>query len=295
MRKLKSFSALRSFEAAARHLSFKMAAEELFVTPTAVSHQIRTLENELDCRLFERKIRQVQLTLEGHELFTSVRQAFDNMEETATRISSRTVRDVVTLGLGPIIGARWLAPRLGDFWFRHPDIDLRLHHSPLPIHQRIEQFDLAIAWGDGHWPAMVVNSFIEIKVTPVLAHCGLFEQVNFTQPSELLQFPLIHQRDRKGWYQWLASAGVEITDLGLGTIIEDSNIVLQTALDGQGIILGILPFIEDELVAGRLSRPFDLSVDPGRAYYLIHQSKSINKPAVRKVRDWLLSQIEKTS
>lgn len=287
MRKIRSVQALRSFEAAARHLSFKLAAEELFVTPTAISHQVKTLEDQLELRLFERRTRQVQLTRQGHELFTTLRRAFDDIDETVERIEVQGSRDTVTLGLGPIIGTRWLAPRLGDFWQQHRDIDLRLHHSAFPMQQSVEHFDLAIAWGDGHWPQMTVNPLIDIEVTPVLSPA-------MRQPrqfEDLLDYPLIHERDRRGWLQWFRAAGIELRPDNFGNVVDDANLVLQAALDGQGVALGILPFVEEDLHAGRLIRPFSLAVDPGQAYYLIHRRKSLQKQAVRRVRDWLLAQI----
>lgn len=286
MRNLR-LSSLKSFESAARNLSFKLAAEELHVTPTAISHQVKSLEQQLDCQLFFRSTRQVQLTTEGQELFTTLKKTFDEIDETAARVKSRRARDVVTLGLGPIIGTRWLAPRLGDFWGQHRDIDLRLHHSAFPMRESIDQFDLAIAWGDGHWPGMQVTPFISIEVTPVLAPGTPIPK----QPSDLLDHALIHERDRQGWQQWFHSAGVVPSDDSIGTVIDDANLVLQTALDGQGVALGILPFVEEELLARRLLRPFDLAIDPGKAYYLIHRRKSVDKASVSLVRDWLLGQI----
>jgi LysR family glycine cleavage system transcriptional activator len=268
-------------------MSFKQAAEELHVTPTAISHQIKSLEQQLDCRLFDRKTRQVQLTAEGQELFTTLKKAFDEIDDSANRIKSRRSRAVVTLGLGPIIGTRWLAPRLGDFWQRHRDIDLRLHHSTSPMQQSIDQFDLAVAWGDGHWPGMKVTPFINIRVTPVLAP-------RMRQPamaSDLLTMPLIHERDRRGWRQWFRAARVEYDD-SIGTLIDDANLVLQTVLAGQGVALGILPFVEEDLASGKLLRPFELTINPGQAYYLIHRKNSLKKPAVNAVRNWLLEQIQ---
>lgn len=287
MRKIRSVQCLRSFEAAARHMSFKLAAEELFVTPTAISHQVKTLETQLDCRLFERRTRQIELTLQGHELFTTLRRCFDEIDDGIQRVRSNRSREVVTLGLGPIIGTRWLAPRLGDFWDQHRQIDLRLHHSAFPMQQSSDQFDLAIAWGDGHWPGMVVHRFIDIEVTPVLAP-------TMKQPSlvrDLLAMPLIHERDRRGWRQWFAATGIDQQDDSIGTVIDDANLVLQTALDGQGVALGILPFVEEDLVSGKLTRPFDLAIDPGQAYYLIYRKSSLDKPAVDLVRQWLMAQI----
>ncbi len=277
---------LRSFEAAARHLSFKRAAEELYVTPTAISHQVKALETQLGCRLFERRARQVDLTRQGQELYVTLRRAFADIDACIERIHTMGSREVVTLGLGPIIGARWLAPRLGDFWKQHSDIDLRLHHTAFPLMHNVNQFDLAIAWGDGHWPSLEVMPFTRIEVTPVMS-----PQLPLpTDPAELLGYPLVHQRDRQGWQQWLANAGVDTPDPQFGTVIDDANLVLQTALNGQGVVLGILPFVEDDIREGRLVRPFDLAIDPGLAYYLIYAKQRLDKPAVRAVRDWLLAQ-----
>jgi LysR family glycine cleavage system transcriptional activator len=287
MRQIRSVQALKTFEAAARHLSFKYAAQELFVTPTAVSHQIKALETELGYALFKRKIRQIELTNQGYELFNTLRKAFDDIDETVNRIESRSKRNVVTLGLGPIIGARWLAPRLGDFWKNHHAIDLRLHHITFPLQKSADLFDLAIAWGDGRWPHMEVTPFIKIKLTPVMSP-------QLPQPSsaaELLNQVLIHERNRKGWQQWFAQAGVDY-DGTTGTTIDDANLVLQTTLNGQGVSLGILPFIEEDLRSGKLIRPFDLSIDPELSYYLIYRKNNLDNPAVESVRDWLLANIQ---
>ena len=287
MRQIRSVQALKTFEAAARHLSFKYAAQELFVTPTAVSHQIKALETELGYALFKRKIRQIELTNQGYELFNTLRKAFDDIDETVNRIESRSKRNVVTLGLGPIIGARWLAPRLGDFWKNHHAIDLRLHNITFPLQKSADLFDLAIAWGDGRWPHMEVTPFIKIKLTPVMSP-------QLPQPSsaaDLLDHVLIHERNRKGWQQWFAQAGVDY-DGTTGTTIDDANLVLQTTLNGQGVALGILPFVEEDLQSGKLIRPFDLSIDPDLSYYLIYRKKDLDKPAVRSVRDWLLANIQ---
>lgn len=287
MRNIRSTQALRSFEAAARRMSFKLAAEELFVTATAISHQVKTLEQQLDCELFKRKTRKVQLTQQGHELFSTLRKAFDDIDESITRVKSFSHRDVVTLGLGPIIGTRWLAPRLGDFWAKHKNLDLRLHHTAFPMQQSIEHFDMAIAWGDGHWPSMEVVPFINIETTPVMAPRLQLP----AQASDLLDYPLIHERDRSGWKQWFKAAGVQLGNENVGTVIDDANLALETALNGQGVALGILPFVDEDLSSGRLVKPFELSINPGQAYYLIYRKNTAEKQAVKALRDWLIGEV----
>ena len=287
MRKIHSLQSLRNFEAAARHLSFKSAANELCVTPTAVSHHIKKLEEQLDCLLFERKTRRVILTAQGQELFNAVYKSFNEVDKVIEQIKSPRERDVVTLGLGSIIGTRWLAPRLGDFWSRHPDIDLRLHHTSLPRHQDTDYFDLAIAWGDGNWTTSEFLPFIQIQVTPVLSP-------ELKQPKSILalfDYALIHQSSRDTWRLWFESAGIDSGIDRTGMVIDDANLILQAALDGQGVALGILPFVQEELSSGRLVRPFELSIDPGQAYYLLYRKNTLEKPAVKTVRDWLVEQV----
>ena len=287
MRQIKSTQALKSFEAAARHMSFKRAAEEMFVTATAISHQIKTLEQQLKCSLFQRQTRQVQLTQQGQILFNTLRKAFDDIDESIRQVESFSQRDVVTLGLGPIIGTRWLAPRLGDFWAQHENIDLRLHQTSFPMHQSLEHFDLAIAWGTGYWPGMEAEPFIDIEFTPVMSP----ELEQPRSESDLLQLPLIHQKDRKAWRQWFSAADVDQDVQIEGTVIDDSNLVLQAALSGQGVALGVLPFVEADIAEGRLVRPFELAVKPEEAYCLIYRKSSIKKPEVKAVRDWLIGEV----
>lgn len=287
MRQIKSTQSLKSFEAAARHMSFKRAAEEMFVTATAISHQIKSLEQQLNCVLFERQTRQVQLTQQGQLLFSTLRKAFDDIDESISQIESFSQRDVVTLGLGAIIGTRWLAPRLGDFWTQHENIDLRLHQTSFPMHQSLEHFDLAIAWGTGYWPDMKAEPFIDIEFTPVMSP-------DLEQPqteANLMQLPLIHQKDRKAWRQWFTAAGVDQDVQIEGTVIDDSNLVLQAALSGQGVALGVLPFVEADIAEGRLVRPFALSIVPDESYYLIYRKGSIRKSEVKTVRDWLIGEV----
>ena len=287
MRTIKSTQALKAFEAAARHMSFKRAAEEMFVTATAISHQIKTLEQQLNCSLFDRQTRQVQLTQQSQILFNTLRKAFDDIDESIRQVESFSQRDVVTLGLGPIIGTRSLAPRLGDFWSQHENIDLRLHQTSFPMHQSLEHFDLAIAWGTGYWPDMEAEPFIDIEFTPVLSP----ELEQPQNETDLLQLPLIHQKNRKAWRQWLSAAGLDQDIQIEGTVIDDSNLVLQAALSGQGVALGVLPFVEADIAEGRLVRSFELAVKPEEAYYLIYRNGSLRKAEVGVLREWLVGEV----
>lgn len=288
MQKLPPFAAIRAFEAAARHLSFKDAALELGLTPTAISHQIKQLERLSGRALFVRRTRRVELTPEGRDFAEAIGPAVDAMAAAFAKLCSLSNRQNVTLGAGPIFSARWLVPKLGDFWAAHPDIDLRLHHSPLPVWQQLAQFDLAVAWGKGNWPGVLCDPLLRIEVTPVLSPSLLRDGTAMTSPADLLSMPLLHHRDASGWRQWFAAAGFAAPADLPGAVFEDANVLLQAALSGRGAALGVLQFIEDELSAGRLSRPFQTSVDPGDAYFLIYRQSALAKEATAAVRNWLL-------
>ena len=281
------FAALRAFDAAARHLSFRLAADELGVTPTAVSHQIKQLEALAGRALFLRRNRSVRLTEEGVRFAEAVRPALTSLATAFEQLSANPLRKSVTLGAGPIFASRHLVPRLAEFWSAHPDIDLKLHHSPLPVWQQIDQFDLAVAWGKGDWRGLSSDPLLRIDLSPVLAPRWDGNVNPVTEPRDLLEFPLLHHRNTEGWRQWFEASGVTLPNDLPGTTIEDSNIILHAALEGRGVALGVLPFIADDLASGRLLQPFELSIEPDDAYFLIYRPDALDNPAVEAVRHWL--------
>ena len=286
-RQLPSLSALRAFEAAARYESFKHAAEELHVTPTAVSHQIKLLERELNQQLFVRRVRQVHLTEAGRVLQAGLGEAFDRIAGAAARCRRLKERATVTVGLGPILASKWLSPRLSRFWQRYPNIDLRLHHTPLSVDFRDFDVDLMIAWGDGDWRGVEVEPLLRIQVTPVVSPRLLAGGPALERPADLARFALIHQRDFGAWQDWFAAAGLAADGARRGVVIEDAHVVLQAAMAGQGVALGTLPFIDDELAAGRLVRPFSLTVEPKSAYYVVYPKPALATAGCRNLRAWL--------
>lgn len=288
MHKLPPFASLRAFESAARHMSFKNAALELGLTPTAISHQIKQLESLSGQMLFTRHVRRVELTPQGHAFAEAIGPAIEAMGAAYEKLSAGVDRKTVTLGAGPIFAARWLVPRLADFWDAHPGVDLWLHHSPLPVWRQMEQFDLAIAWGKGDWPGLDCTPMLRITVTPVLAPALLERYGAPETPTDLRGLPLLHHRDGDGWRQWFEGSGVAVPHPLPGTVFEDANVLLQAALSGRGAALGIVQFIGDELGAGRLIRPFPSQVDPGDAYFLIHRPNALASEAIAAAKDWLL-------
>jgi LysR family glycine cleavage system transcriptional activator len=287
-RQLPPLPALRAFEAAARRGSFKAAAEELAVTPTAISYQIKRLEEELGTTLFERRVRQVSLTSTGEALHRAAGEALDRIENEWTRL--RHGRSTVVLLIGPMVAGRWLVPRMTGFWAEHPEIDLRLHHSARTYDLEAADADLAIAFGDGHWPNYNVEQLIAVDVTPVMAPV-LAERVGpVKRPEDLLELQLIHERDRQDWDRWIAENCAPGSRPKHNVMIQDANVALHAAINGHGVALGIMQFIHDDLAAGRLVRPFDAAVRTARSYYLLTKRNIPFNPAVQHVYDWLKRQ-----
>lgn len=278
-------TALRTFEAAARRLSFKDAAEELCVTPATVSNQVRRLERDWGRPLFVRHTRRIELTEEGRALAAVLGRAF---AEIRAEIDARfaPAAPTITLAVGPIFGARWLSPRLGRFRQRHPGIALSLRHGPRIASAAEMSSDVAIDWGIA-WPGLETTRLFGIVYAPVaspalIAACGGLER-----PRDLTRFPVIHQHDRSEWRNWLALAGAPDLAFAEETVVTDSNLVTQAALDGQCVALGIFPFVAAEVAAGRLVRPFAVDLHPERAYHLLSRPGARRDPDIAALCAWI--------
>jgi LysR family glycine cleavage system transcriptional activator len=279
-------TALRSFEAAARLLSFKAAAEELRVTPTSVSNQIRQLELDWGCLLFVRKTRKVFLTDAGRSLARVMSRAFDDIRaEVETHISSN--RKTVTLAVGPIFGARWLIPRLSKFYRLNPNIELVLHHSPRITDVEQLVATVAVDWGIGDWQGLNAHRLLDVIYRPVLSPSLLAECGGLTSPADLARYPIIHQWDREEWNAWLKLVGQPDLRFARETVTRDSNLALQAAMEGQGVVMGTFPFVLGEVASGRLVCPFETELHPARGYYLLNRPGARSVPAVNAVCAWI--------
>lgn len=282
--------ALRSFEAAARHLSFTRAARELNVTQAAVSHQIKALETDLGVRLFRRMTRRLALTGEGEALYSAVGDAFMRISAAVERLRADDGGGPLTVSLGPYFAAAWLAPRIGRFWRRHPGIELHLHHTNEPVDFRSSEIDIAVEWGEGDWPGLSSELLRRIRATPVCSPALLDGPHPLRRPSDLKHHTLLHEIGRTGWPQWLDGAGVKSVDGSAGPMIDDHNVLMHAAMDGHGVALAEVSFIADDVAAGRLAQPFDLAVDIGAGYYAVYPPGALARSKVRAFRDWLLEE-----
>lgn len=282
-------AALRTFESAARHLSFKQAAEELCVSATTVSNQIRRLEQELGCKLFVRRTRAVVLTDAGRSLSRVLSRSLEDIRlEVETHMRGR--RKSVSLAVGPIFGSRWMIPRLDRFGEDLPGIDIELRNSPRITDASMMTADIAIDWGMGQWVGLENTPLFEIVYSPVLSP-ALAERLGMpARPEEVARFPVIHQQDRHEWQQWLkvaGRAGMQLTDKA--TIV-DTNVVIQAAIAGQGMALGIFPFCQSEVDSGRLIKPFDIDLRPTRSFHLLTRPGARQRREIDEVCRWMIKE-----
>lgn len=282
-------TALRTFEVAARRLSFKDAADELCVSATTVSNQIRQLEADWNCKLFIRQTRAVVLTDEGRSLSQVVTRAFDDIRAEVESHMNPAFK-TVTLAVGPIFGSRWLVPRLAKFRTAYPRIELVLHESPRITDAAMMTSHLAVDWGTGDWSGLNSQKLLDITYSPVVRADLVDACGGVKEPSDLARIPLIHQRDKSEWSAWFKLAGVTDLQPVAETTIRDSNLVLQAVLDGQGAALGVFPFVKNDVETTRLLKPFDIDLIPQRSFYLLSRPSSPRTREVSNVQNWLLDE-----
>ncbi|MFV1494652.1 LysR substrate-binding domain-containing protein [Phaeobacter sp. JH18-32] len=283
-------TALRTFESAARHLSFKAAAEELCVSTTTVSNQIRQLEKDWGFKLFHRHTRAVSLTEKGSSLSKVLSRAFDDIRSEVERHVAQP-RRTVSIAVGPIFGSRWLGPRLARFGKEHPRIELLVHHGSRITDAKQLQTDLAVDWGFGDWRGLVSTRLLDARYSPIISP-ELAEQVGtLTHPAQLAGLTIIHQHDHSEWHNWFALAGCPNVEIESEFTVVDSNMVQRAVKDGQGVALGVFPFMDGDVAKGQLIKPFDIDLNPTRAFHLLERSKARESTAIRTVCEWFEAEI----
>jgi len=289
-RRLPPLSALRAFEAAARHLSFTRAAGELHVTQTAISHQIRALEEYLGVRLFRRLPRGLLLTEEGQIYLPAIRDAFDRIAAATGELVAARAGGALTASVLPSFASKWLVPRLGRLRDAHPEVDLRISTSLHLVDFAREDVDIGIRMGRGHYHGLRVDRLFGEVLTPVCSPALLEGSHPLRQPADLRHHVLLHEDDHTGWQLWLELAGVEGVDATRGPILTDASMVVQAAAEGHGIALGRASLAAWDIAAGRLVRPFDVSMPHDLAYYLVCPKATAERPRIAAVRAWLLAE-----
>jgi LysR family glycine cleavage system transcriptional activator len=290
-RKLPSLHSLRAFEAAARHLSFTRAADELFVTQAAISHQVRGLEDYLGHSLFKRLPRNLTLTDQGAALMPVLADAFDDMANAIVSLKQEKVGSLLNVRLASSFAAKWLSPRLKEFRRLHPEIDLCLFHAHNAVDFEREDIDLAVTYGRGDWKGVESTALITLDFFPVASPTWLANNGPLTTPEQLLNVTLLHDTSPYYWNGWLRQAGVKGINSQRGITIDDTNVLIQAAIDGQGVTLGSTLFVEDHLASGRLVTVFDEVLITDYSYYVVCPKAHLQRADVRAFKDWLLAQV----
>jgi len=297
---LPPLSALRAFEAAARLKSFSRAADELNVTPAAISHQIHALEADLGVRLFDRRSRAVELTVSARLLLPGLSDAFAGIQTAVRRLRTHNDTGTLTVTASPSIAAKWLVLRLHRFQAQWPEIDVRISTSDDVVDLTRGDFDLAIRYGGGRYPGLDVELLLQNEVFPACSPQLLEAGPPLRTPDDLRQHALIHDQavDRDPlaptWAMWLKAAGVTGAPTTPGLTFSYGYMALEAALAGHGVVLAYSAIAAGDLAAGRLVRLFSLALSDLFAYYIVTAPAALERPKVRAFRDWLRQEADAT-
>ncbi|MCG8356630.1 MAG: transcriptional regulator GcvA [Kiloniellales bacterium] len=297
--RLPSLKALKAFEALARHRSLTRAAEELNVTPAAVSHQVKALEADLGLSLIRRVGGEYRLLASAESGLPLLQDGFAQIAEAVRRMRRDDAARYLTISVGPTFASTWLVRRLGRFKEAHPEIEVRLDTTDAMADFSRDAVDVAIRFGAGVYPGLEARRLFDEEVYPVCSSKLLESGPPLETPADLAQHTLIHvawalhNESTTEWETWLRAAGVDhLVDASQGPRFSHSNIALQVAMEGQGVALGSDSVASDDLKAGRLVCPFDIVLPIAFAYYLVYPEGTGEVPKIVAFRDWILGETE---
>jgi LysR family glycine cleavage system transcriptional activator len=299
--RLPPLQSLRAFDAAARHLSFTKAAEELFVTQGAISQQVRQLEEFLGFKLFHRLPRQIYLTEEGAQLAHATTAGFSRISDEIKRLMRVEETGVVTVSVLQSFAVKWLVPRLGHFREAYPDIDVRIHADDRLVDLHTESIDLAVRFGSGKYPNLHCELLMHDEWFPVCSPAYLANNPGLQTPQDIAGYQLLHDATVEmdhpyaaNWAFWLDAVGVTGVDVSRGLRFNSGDMVIQAALIGQGLGIARTSLAAFDLKAGNLVRPFAQSVASSGAYYLVYPEEHLKRPRVLAFVSWLKEEVAAT-
>jgi LysR family glycine cleavage system transcriptional activator len=294
-RKLPPLNALRAFDAAARLGSFSKAADEIFVTHGAVSRAVRKLEDDLGQPLFRRTTRSVTLTATGEAYAHEVRSILDRLSRATDRARAQGEAGALNVSTLDSFASMWLLPRLRRFRQSHPGIDVRLSTAWHLVDFVNDDIDIALRYGMGRYENLVADFLMDEDLFPVCSPELLKGPHPLVNPQDLQHHELIHDDFLIDWKMWLTAAGIEDVDATRGASYEASDLAIMAAIQGDGVALGRSKLVEDDIVAGRLVKPFDLSLSPSYAYYAVYPPGALETPRIRVFRDWIIAEARSAS
>jgi LysR family glycine cleavage system transcriptional activator len=296
-RRLPPLNALRAFEAAARHLNFSRAADELAVTPGAVSQQIQNLEDYIGGPLFKRTPKGLLLTDAAQTALPALREAFDRLAEAASLLTAVEEGRRLTVSVAPSFAAKWLMPRLGRFEAAHPEIEVWVNTGLELVDFASGEIDLAIRYGSGRYPGLEVARLLSETVSPVVSPALLAEHPVQTLP-DLARLTLLHDGSPDAdescpdWAMWLAARGIRGVDGARGPRFNQSSLVIEAAVNGRGVALAKQTLAQDDIDAGRLVQPFEDATAVDFAYFIVHPKAKARLKQVRAFTAWVTAEAE---
>ncbi|TPH12539.1 transcriptional regulator GcvA [Litorilituus lipolyticus] len=294
--RLPPLNALRAFEASARQLSFTRAAEELFVTQAAISHQIKSLEEHLGIKLFMRKNRALLLTDEGQSYFLDIKDIFNSINEATERLLARGAKGAITVSSQASFAIQWLVPRLTAFNALHPEIDVRIKAVDQAENSLTEDVDVAIYYGRGSWPNIHADKLHTEYLIPVCSPLLMQENSVNGKPAllsldDLAHHTLLHDTSRKDWKRWFKQVGVKGVNVNHGPIFSHSAMVVQAALHGQGVALAYSVLAKPDIDSGRLVCPFNDVLVSKNAYFIVCRENQKELGKIEAFREWMLDMV----
>jgi len=290
-RRLPPLNTLRSFEAAARYESFTRAAEELHVTQSAVSQQVKALETGLGVKLFGRERQRLKITPAGRDYLIVIREALDHIGAGTERLLQRRNDSILTVSTSLDFATKWLVHRLARFAAAHPGIDLRVSATMHTVDFAHEDIDVAVRHGDGNWPGLEVTRLCEEQIFAICSPKLLAGRNRLRRPADVLKWPLLRLEDQsRAWERWFALAGMVAPEPLAGPVLNRASMLIDAAIDGQGIALARTTLAAWDLISGRLVRPFDLSWRPADTYRIVCPKATAKVAKIGRFRDWLLAE-----
>lgn len=289
--RLPPLNALRAFEASARQLSFTRAAEELFVTQAAISHQIKSLEEYLGIKLFMRKNRALLLSDEGQSYYLDIKSVFTSIHDATEKLLARGAKGAITVSTQASFAIQWLVPRLTTFNHLHPEIDVRIKAVDHAENSLTEDVDIAIYYGRGSWPNIHADKLHTEYLIPVCSPLLLTGDKPLRTIDDLANFNLLHDTSRKGWKRWFKQVGVKGVNVNHGPIFSHSAMVVQAALYGQGVALAYSVLAKPDIDSGRLVCPFNDVLVSKNAYYVVCRENQRELGKIEAFRNWLLEMV----